>query len=123
APGTPDGAKKIRRSSACSTGADEVGDGYCPATAARGCGAPREGEPGAALSLAGITPLPIGRRKCESAGIRTNAPTMFQRSMKVSRTPMSAWNLIGDHAQVTTPAARVIPTSATTLPVNATAFP
>ncbi|MCY1563275.1 hypothetical protein D9M68_1008040 [compost metagenome] len=35
---------------------------------------------------------------------------------------MSAWNLIGDQAQVTTPAARVMPTSATTLPVKATAL-
>jgi hypothetical protein len=28
--------------------------------------------------------------------------------------PMSAWNLIGDQAQHTTPAARVMPTSPTT---------
>ena len=34
---------------------------------------------------------------------------------------MSAWNLIGENAQVITPAASVIPTSATTLPVNCTA--
>ena len=35
---------------------------------------------------------------------------------------MSAWNLIGENAQVMTPAASVTPTSATTLPVNCTAF-
>ena len=43
---------------------------------------------------------------------------MFHTNMNVSRMPMSAWNLIGEKAQVTTPAARVTPTSATTLPVN-----
>ncbi|MCY1307380.1 hypothetical protein D9M70_572980 [compost metagenome] len=43
---------------------------------------------------------------------------MFHRNMKASRMPMSAWNLIGDQAQVTTAAARVTPTSATTLPVD-----
>ncbi|MNR62524.1 hypothetical protein D3C85_1845740 [compost metagenome] len=42
--------------------------------------------------------------------------------MKVSRMPMSAWNLIGDQTQPTTPAARVIPTSPTTRPVNDTAL-
>ena len=46
---------------------------------------------------------------------------MFQTNMNVSRIPMSAWNLIGENAQVTTPAASVTPTSATTLPVNWTA--
>ena len=35
---------------------------------------------------------------------------------------MSAWNLIGDEAQVTTPAASVTPTSTTTLPVNCSAL-
>jgi hypothetical protein len=57
-------------------------------------------------------------RKCESAGIRTNAPTIFQRNMKVSKIPISAWNLIGDHAQVTTAAANVTPMSAITFPVK-----
>src|SRR5438034_20253 len=47
---------------------------------------------------------------------------MFHRNMNVSRIPMSAWNLIGEKAHVITPAASVIPTSATTLPVNWTAF-
>ena len=34
---------------------------------------------------------------------------MFQTNIKVSRMPMSAWNLIGDQIQVTTPAAIVTP--------------
>lgn len=45
------------------------------------------------------------------------APTMFQRNMKVSRNPMSAWNLIGENAQVATPMDRVIPVKDTALPV------
>ena len=48
-----------------------------------------------------------GNRKCDSAGISTSAPSMFHTNMNVSRMPMSAWNLIGDKAQVTTPAASV----------------
>ena len=36
---------------------------------------------------------------------------------------MSAWNLMGEKAQVTTPAASVTPTSATTRLVNMTASP
>jgi hypothetical protein len=47
---------------------------------------------------------------------------MFHTNMKVSRMPMSAWNLIGENAHVMTPAASVMPTSATTLPVNCTAL-
>src|SRR3546814_15312046 len=53
---------------------------------------------------------------CDNAGISTSAPNMFQRNMKVSRIPMSAWNLIGENAQVTTPEASVTPTSETALP-------
>ena len=47
---------------------------------------------------------------------------MFQMNMKASRMPMSAWNLIGESAQVATPAASVTPTSTTTLPVNCRAL-
>lgn len=47
---------------------------------------------------------------------------MFHRNMKVSSMPMSAWNLMGDQTQATTPAARVMPTSPTTRPVKATAW-
>jgi len=44
---------------------------------------------------------------------------MFQRNMKVSRMPMSAWNLMGENAQVTTPRRqRRAATRATTLPVK-----
>jgi len=43
----------------------------------------------------------VGSRKCESAGTSTIAPTMFRKNMKVSRMPMSAWNSIGEKAQVT----------------------
>ncbi|MNL49689.1 hypothetical protein D3C87_1726440 [compost metagenome] len=68
----------------------------------------------------GVTPASLSR-KCESAGIKTRAPSMFQTNMKVRRMPMSAWNLMGDQAQVMTPAARVTPTRATTLPVKLTA--
>ena len=46
---------------------------------------------------------------------------MFHTNMKASRMPMSAWNLMGDKAQVATPAASVTPTSTTTLPVNCSA--
>ena len=35
----------------------------------------------------------------------TSAPIMFHTNMKVSRMPMSAWNLMGENAQVMTPAA------------------
>ncbi|MNW69121.1 hypothetical protein D3C74_480580 [compost metagenome] len=63
-----------------------------------------------------------GNRKYDSAGIRISAPSMFHRNMKVSRMPMSAWNLMGDQTQHTTPAARVMPTSPTTRPVKATAW-
>src|SRR5678815_5698553 len=51
--------------------------------------------------------------------IRITAPTMFQMNMNASRIPMSAWNLIGESAQVATPAASVTPTRTTTLPVIA----
>ena len=53
--------------------------------------------------------------------MRTRAPIMFQRNINVRRMPIFAWNLIGENAQVTTPAASVIPTRPTTLPVNWTA--
>ena len=42
----------------------------------------------------------VGSRKCDSAGISTSAPIMFHTNMNVSRMPMSAWNLIGENAQV-----------------------
>ena len=53
--------------------------------------------------------------------MRISAPIMFDTNMKVSRMPMSAWNSIGEKIQVTTLAASVTPTSATTLPVNCSA--
>ena len=40
------------------------------------------------------------------AGITTSAPSMFQTNLKVSKSLMSAWNLIGDQAQVVTPAVK-----------------
>jgi hypothetical protein len=52
-------------------------------------------------------------------GIRV---VMFHTNMKASSTPRSAWNLIGEAAQVTMPAASVMPTSATTRPVNCKAW-
>ncbi|MNG07109.1 hypothetical protein D3C84_903970 [compost metagenome] len=61
-------------------------------------------------------------RKYDRAGMRISAPSMFHRNMNVSRMPMSAWNLIGDQTQHTTPAARVMPTSPTTRPVKDTAL-
>ncbi|MNJ79709.1 hypothetical protein D3C77_778150 [compost metagenome] len=59
--------------------------------------------------------------KLDKAGIRISAPNMFQMNMKVSRMPMSAWNLIGDQTHVPTATAMVIPIRATTLPVNISA--
>ena len=52
------------------------------------------------------------------AGSSQMAPTMFQRNMKNSRNPMSAWNLIGEKIQVTTPMPRVTPVNTTALPVD-----
>ena len=56
-------------------------------------------------------------RNDPSAGSRTKAPIMFQRNMKLSNNPISAWNLIGEKDQVKTPIARVMPVKATALPV------
>ncbi|MCY1454960.1 hypothetical protein D9M71_720580 [compost metagenome] len=61
-------------------------------------------------------------RKCASAGSRISAPSMLNRNMKASRIPMSAWNLIGEKAQVATARASVMPVSTTTLPVNRSAL-
>ena len=44
---------------------------------------------------------------------------MFTRNMKVSRMPMSAWNLSGEKIQVPTPMASVMPVKRTPLPVTA----
>ena len=63
------------------------------------------------------------RKRRDSAGTSTSAAAMFPRNMKVSSSPMSAWSRMGDQPQVTTPAASVTPTSATTLPVNRRARP
>jgi len=52
-----------------------------------------------------------------NAGSSTRAPTMFQRNMKVNKNPMSAWNLMGENAQVATPKDRVMPVKVTALPV------
>ncbi len=41
------------------------------------------------------------------AGIRTTAPIMFMMNMKVSISPMSAWNFSSENTQVPTPAASV----------------
>src|SRR5262245_20930361 len=62
-----------------------------------------------------------GSRKAARLGTRTKAPSMFHRNMKASRIPMSAWNLIGDQAQVTTAADKVTPIRATTFPVDVSA--
>ena len=43
---------------------------------------------------------------------------MFHSSMKVSIRPMSAWNLIAENTQVTTPIARHRPVNSTALPVE-----
>ncbi|MNY50459.1 hypothetical protein D3C86_1859630 [compost metagenome] len=59
--------------------------------------------------------------KQASAGTSTRATSMLQRNMKVSSTPMSAWNLIGEKIQVTTPSDRVRPVNTTTRPVNISA--
>src|SRR5690554_4328010 len=56
-------------------------------------------------------------RKRASAGSSHRAPNMFQRNMKVSRIPMSAWNLMSEKIQVATPMARVKPVKVTALPV------
>ena len=48
---------------------------------------------------------------------------MFQTNMKASRMPMSAWNLMGEKAQVATATPSVKPVSTTTLPVKASARP
>jgi hypothetical protein len=44
-------------------------------------------------------------RKCASAGSRTSASSMFQRNMKASSKPISAWSLVGLAPQVMTPMA------------------
>ncbi|MNG15062.1 hypothetical protein D3C84_988620 [compost metagenome] len=49
------------------------------------------------------------------------APSMFQMNMKASRMPMSAWNLMGESAQVATAMPRVTPVRITTLPVESSA--
>src|SRR5690606_24260827 len=56
-------------------------------------------------------------RKRANAGSSHSAPIMFQRNIKVSRIPISAWNLIDEKIQKTTPRASVIPVKATALPV------
>ena len=48
---------------------------------------------------------------------------MFQKNMKVSIRPMSAWNLIGENIQVPTPTARVRPVKATAVPLDFSANP
>ena len=64
-----------------------------------------------ALRLTAAAPPRGASSQHDRAGIRMTAPTMFHRNMKASRMPMSAWNLIGEKAQVITPAASVTPTS------------
>src|SRR5690606_10967062 len=56
-------------------------------------------------------------RKRARAGSSHRAPNMFHRNMKVSRIPISAWNLIAEKIQVTTPMASVKPVKVTALPV------
>src|SRR5205814_4877500 len=63
-----------------------------------------------------------GSRKTPSAGSRISAPSMFKTNMNASSTPMSAWNLIGERAQVATASASVMPVRTTTLPVNSKAL-
>ena len=59
----------------------------------------------------------LGLSQHARAGSRTMAPTMFTRNMKVSKMPMSAWNLSGEKIQVATPTARVIAVNTTPVPV------
>src|SRR5690606_19317322 len=70
------------------------------------------GPPTLPVSFAGLI------RKRARAGSSHIAPTMFQRNMKVSIKPMSAWNLIAEKTQVKTPIARQIPVKMTALPVD-----
>jgi 3-hydroxybutyryl-CoA dehydrogenase len=57
-------------------------------------------------------------RKRASAGSSHRAPNMFHSSMKVSMSPMSAWNLMAEKIQVQTPIARHSPVNSTALPVD-----
>ena len=62
--------------------------------------------------------LPRSSRQAR-AGSNRMAPSMLTRNMKVSRIPMSAWNLSGEKIQVATPIASVTPVKTTPLPVMA----
>ena len=54
------------------------------------------------------------KRKYARDGSKIIAPNMFHRNMNESSSPISAWNLIGESDQVTTPAASVMPVRITT---------
>ena len=54
----------------------------------------------------------------QSAGRKMIAATMFTMNMKVSITPMSAWNLSGENTQVATPIASVMPVKMMLAPVT-----
>jgi len=53
-----------------------------------------------------------------NAGNNTIAPIMFTMNMKVSITPISAWNLSGENTQVTTPIPSVMPVKMMLAPVT-----
>ncbi|MNH34568.1 hypothetical protein D3C79_951710 [compost metagenome] len=57
-------------------------------------------------------------RNRANAGNNHSAPNMFHNNMKVSISPMSAWNLIAEKIQVHTPMARHNPVNSTALPVE-----
>src|SRR5690606_19884789 len=57
-------------------------------------------------------------RKRASAGSSHRAPNMLTMNVKVSISPMSAWNLMAENIQVATPTARHRPVNSTALPVD-----
>jgi hypothetical protein len=76
---------------------------------------------GAGARSAALRAAP-GIRKWASAGSSIRAPNIFQRNMKASKMPISAWNLIDEKIQVATAIARVTPVRITTRPVNCSAW-
>ncbi|MCY1462214.1 hypothetical protein D9M71_799620 [compost metagenome] len=72
--------------------------------------------------VSGLTKIFAGSKKCAKAGNRISAPSMFTTNINARRMPISAWNLIGENAQVATAIARVMPVSITTFPVKSSAW-
>ncbi len=56
------------------------------------------------------------QRKRAKAGSTIMAPNMFTTNIKVSKIPMSIWNLSDENTHVLTPIASVIPVKRTALP-------